>query len=683
MSQSAPRRTATRRFLIGLLTVLVSVLAVDQAMGESPQHQDQQAAQDQQAVLERAESVLADWRQSIGPMLLTECGDCHGPAKQSGELSVRSLAALLGGGDRGETIDLEHPAESLLLRVLQPEGEPQMPPEGQLQPEMLTQLTRWVEQVAASDRDLLLELAARPVALSAEQSPGYPQEVSPRIVIEMAIEAGWSRAEKPPMPAKLCDDETFVRRIYLDLLGRVPTLPERADFLRLTDSRKRTFLIDQLLESPEHGRYLAEVFDAVLMGRGGMQAMKRRQQHAWNQFLITAFTENRPWDQVIRQILLARPTTEQDRGAVWYLYERNNAHQEIAEAISRGVFGLQIQCAQCHDHPLAEEIKQSHYWGLVAFYSRSKNVETSVGPRLAESAVGGFSMFTNLQGESQPNTLVFLQSRAVDEARPADGEQQAESDELYRPQGGEETPKVPLFSRREAFVEQIAAEHPLVARAMVNRLWALMMGRGLVHPVDMLDSVHPPSHPQLLAWLTDDFRRHGYNVRRLLRELAMSNVYQLDSRGDAFADPALFSRATIKPLTAEALYRSMIVALGGEPPKSAESPEQYAAFRQAFPDVLPEASIADLRQSLLLTNGAEIHGQMGPEKSQTVAELLAKPHVSEIVEEAFLRVLGRLPKAEEASRCREYLRARQRQPQRGIDQMLWALLTSAEFRFNH
>lgn len=666
-----------RRFLIAMLTVLVSVLAVDQAIGESPQDQDQKS------VLVRAESVLADWRQTIGPLLVAECGDCHGPAKQSGELSVRSLAALLRGGERGETIDREHPAESLLLRVLQPEGEPQMPPEGQLKPETLTQLTRWVEQVAASDRDLLLELAARPVASSAEQSPAYPQDVSPRIVIDMAIEAGWSRAEKSPVPAKLCDDETFVRRIYLDLLGRVPTLSERADFLGQTDSLKRTLLIDQLLESPEHGRYLAEVFDAVLMGRGGMQVMKRRQQHAWSQFLITAFTENRPWDQVIWQILLARPAAEQERGAVWYLYERNNAHQEIAEAISRGVFGLQIQCAQCHDHPLAEEIKQSHYWGLVAFYSRSKNVETSVGPRLAESAVGGFSMFTNLEGESQPNTLVFLQSRAVDETRPAEGEQQAESDELYRPQVSEEAPKVPLFSRREAFAEQIAAEHPLVARAMVNRLWALLMGRGLVHPVDMLDSVHPPSHPQLLAWLTDDFRRHGYNVRRLLRELAMSRVYQLDSRGDAFVDPALFSRAAIKPLTAEALYRSMIVALGGEPPMSAESPEQYAAFRQAFPDVLPEASIADLRQSLLLTNGAEIHEQVSPEKSQTVAELLAEPSVSEIVEEAFLKVLGRLPKAEEASRCREYLRARQRQPQRGIDQMLWALLTSAEFRFNH
>jgi len=516
---------------------------------------------------------------------------------------------------------------------------------------------------------------------------GYPAGVAPALVIDLAIQTGWQQAEDPIVPAGQSADATFIRRLHLDLLGRIPTGEERAEFLASTNSDKREEWIDRLLEAPEHARHLAELFDTMLLGRGGVGDMKRRQRRGWLDFLTRSFEENRPWDDVTRAMLLARPEGPDDRGAPWYLYERKNEHQQIAEAVSRGIFGVQIQCAQCHDHPLAAEIKQAHYWGLVAFFNRGENVNTPAGPRVAESAIGGFSMFTNLEGESQPNRLVYLRREPVAEDRPPAGEEQEDLDALYR-EAGKDTPRVPKFSRRQQFVDHVLADHPLVARAMVNRLWGLMMGRGLVHPVDQLDSTHPPSHPELLDWLAEDFAAHDYDVRRLLRQLARSQTYQLSSKSDEFVDPAHFAVAAVKPLSAETLYRSLLFALDSRDPNDASAdrrmiPERLAEYRKAFPDVLPEESIGNLRQSLLLTNGPDIHALLTPERSGTIKRLLTLQDAESITREAFLQVLGRLPEEPEVQEAVAFLEARGDRPSRGVDQLVWALLTSAEFRFNH
>src|SRR5262249_41118676 len=150
-------------------------------------------------------------------------------------------------------------------------------------------------------------------------------------------------------------------------------------------------------------------------------------------------------------------------------------HQAIAEAVAPIVYGTKINCAQCHDHPLAREIKQAHYWGLVAAFNRSKNVEG--GSTVGESAIGGFVNFTNLKKESQPAVVTLLNGRTIEEARPS-GEEKDSDDNYVDPKA---KIRVPKFSRREAFADAATRDNPLLARAFVNRMWSVFLGRGIVN----------------------------------------------------------------------------------------------------------------------------------------------------------------------------------------------------------
>jgi hypothetical protein len=520
-------------------------------------------------------------------------------------------------------------------------------------------------------------------------------------VIDLAIEDGWrTHALQPAAPIT---DSLFVRRLYLDLVGRVPKSMELQCFLADTDSRKRESLVDSLLASDEHAEHFAEIFDAILIGRIDPEPVRRRSEARgdtsrgeaeWRNYLQRAFRENRPWNVVVRDIVSARPEASQDRGAAWYLYSRKNKSQDIAEAVSKDVFGVRIDCAQCHDHPLADEIKQKHYWGLVAFFNRSKNVDTPQGPQVSESAIGGFSDFSNLQGQAQPNELIYLGDRRIEEARPAKDAKEEDLDELYRTVSDGQ-PRVPKFSRREQFVEQIMKEHPLVSQAIVNRLWGWMMGRGLVHPVDTLDSYHPASHPGLLDWLARDFVASGHNLRRLLRSLALTRLYQLNSSQESFADPQWFSTALCKPLTAEMLHRSLLVVLDPEKPDQWNAPQQRLAFAKLFPDVQVEESLSNVAQGLLLTNGQAINELCSIKQSRLLQSLNQVSDNGALIQQLFMSILGREADETERQRCQTFLSPRIEalsqdasssaceQRGRAIEGLAWALVTSSEFRFNH
>src|SRR5205085_9000352 len=176
--------------------------------------------------------------------------------------------------------------------------------------------------------------------------------------------------------------------------------------------------------SEDYARHMREVFDTVLMGRPANRNARERAQSGWYTFLEDGFRSNRPWNEMVRDMLVARAAEGPRRGADWFLAEKNNSHQAMAEAVAPVVFGVQIGCAQCHNHPLSWEIEQRHYWGLVAAFNRSKNVDTTSGIALSESAIGGFVQFTNLKKESQPAVLAFLNGKTVDEKRPAADEKE-------------------------------------------------------------------------------------------------------------------------------------------------------------------------------------------------------------------------------------------------------------------
>lgn len=631
------------------------------------------------------------WESAIRPLLAKKCMECHSAIEHSGKLDMESISSLLRGGLSGTAIDHRSPSSSLLLQVLAPDAKKHMPPDEQLSEPEIKSISHWLEDFKqlGSLPDAWQTGRNQPngsngqsdaPALKSDPIRLLPMGLNPTQVIDIAISTGWQA--NGVNPSALADDAVFVRRLYLDLIGRIPRESELESFGNDADSRKREYLVDSLLASDAHALHMAEVLNAILMGRNPIDRKGPKEKSGWMEFLSTAIHSNRPWNEVAREVILARPTRTEDRGAVWYLHSRQNKHQEIAEAISKDFFGVRIDCAQCHDHPLASEIEQKHYWGLVAFFNRSSNADSADGPRMAESAIGGFSEFTNIGGKSAENKLVYLRAQPVEESRPDKETKEEDRDELYLPAANGEL-KIPKFSRRQQFVDRILAGNPLVAEAMVNRMWGWMFGRGIIHPVDSIDSFHPASHPGLLDWLSRDFEKSNYDVRRLLRHMALSRAYQLESTGQTGSDPKWFSSGPTKPLTAESLYRSLSIALDVTDPVAWNSPTKIAEFANLFPDVLAEESLANVTQGLWLSNSVAVREMASMKNSKIVQRALEIEMPHPLVDHLFHRIFGRSPDDEERSRCVEFLSARAAHRHTAIENLVWALVTSAEFRFNH
>ena len=638
-----------------------------------------------------ATQLRVAWESTVRPVISKNCLECHSSTEHSGKLEMETIAGLIRGGLSGSAIDHQNPASSLLLEVLSPQAKKHMPPDGQLTDDEIGLIKHWLESL--KEESLPKEWQAgkshQQDQVSASEKPrdpvsALPLGLNPSQVIDLALDSAWHANEVTP--AGVTNDAAFARRLYLDLVGRIPLESELKLFISNTDSRKREQLVDSVLASDEHAQHMAEVLNAVLMGRKEPERKGRdkggRDQSGWMEFLTSAIHNNRPWSEVAREVILARPTQVEDRGAVWYLYSRQNKHQDIAEAISKDFFGVRIDCAQCHDHPLASEIEQRHYWGLVAFFNRSTNVDSPDGPRIAESAIGGFSEFTSVAGKSSENKLVYLRAKPIEEARPAKDVKEEDREDLYLP-ASEGEPKVPKFSRRQQFVEQVLDGNPLVAEAMVNRMWGWMFGRGIVHPVDSLDSFHPASHPGLLDWLSRDFEHSKYDVRRLIRSIALSRAYQLESKTAAGSDPKWFASAIVKPLTAESLYRSFLVALDVTDPVVWNAAPKRAEFVSLFPDVLTEESLANVTQGLWLTNSEPIRELVSAKNSKVVQQVLQIEKSDQLVERLFQLIMGRNPDNDELNHCVEFLDSRLDSRQAAVESLTWALITSAEFRFNH
>lgn len=633
------------------------------------------------------DSIQQRWEKEVRPIFAQNCLTCHNDFKKSGQLSLESIRGLLGNSLSGQVITPQNAAESLLLQVLVANAESHMPPKGQLSDGDIQILNSFVADLLTLPdlNSWKTETHATHTSTAAANAETFPAAVPAHLVIDFALAKHW--ADKQISPAINTTDAQFARRIYLDLIGRVPTVSEMQSFLASTSSAKRENLVDHLLTSPEHAVHLSELLNALFIGRKEQGPIRQAEKIGWFTYLRDVIREDRPWDEVAAEILLARPANEQQQGAVWYLYSRKNNHQEMAEAISRDFFGVRIDCAQCHDHPLADEILQRHYWGLTAFFNRSTNVDTDKGPRLAESAIGGFSEFANIRGTSAANELVFLGTDVIAEVRPAKDTKEEDREDLYIPSADGE-PRIPKFSRRAQFVEHVLTDHPLVAQAMVNRMWGHMFGRGLVHPIDAMDSFHPASQPELLQWLSRDFERSGYRIRHLLRSLALSKAYQLSCSQPQPQDPSTFASFIAKPLTAEAFFRSIEFALELKNKEQFNSLENRVHFASLFPDVLAEESFANVSQGLMLSNSPFIQRFVSVKESHLLERLEGVTDSSQVLRDLFLSILQREPDNEELQRCLEHLSnatrpdaARNRSEL--IEDIAWALITSAEFRFNH
>jgi mono/diheme cytochrome c family protein len=607
------------------------------------------------AQIARGANANALWTGKVQPILDKNCVKCHGPLQHKGGLEMDTIEMLVKGGDDGAVLAPGKPKESQLYKNIAPEAEQHMPPK---------------KQLSEADRDAVRDwIAAMTVSpVTAPPKPKPPRKFdSVTQAVDAFISEGWKQRKlKPAAPV---DDRTWCRRVYLDLAGRISTPAELKAFLESPAKSRRAALVDKLLASDEFPAHMRELWDVFLMGRPkDARSEESRKKNGWWTFLENSFRPNHPWDATVRAMLVARPEKAEEKGATCFLYERKNDAQAIAEAVAPVVYGTRIACAQCHNHPLAREIKQAHYWGLVAAFNRCKNVKN--GTEVAESAVGGFVNFTNLKKESQPALLALLTGPILKENRPADDQKEEDSDDKYIDPKAEVP--VPKFSRRAAFAEAATHDNPLLARAFVNRLWSVLLGRGIVQPADEMNGRYAPSHPELLDWLAQDFAAHKYDIQREVRGIVLSRPYAL---GSAEKPPEAFAAAIERPLTAEQLARSWRIVAGLSP----EDQALRRATSAVLPDVLPNDYNATYQQAQFLANSSLLTGILKPGTNCTVTRLAALPDTTSRIREAFLGVDGRLPEADEVAQAEAFLNTRSGKPDEDMRDLLWALMTSAEF----
>jgi len=484
--------------------------------------------------------------------------------------------------------------------------------------------------------------------------------------------------------APLCDDAEFMRRVYLDFAGRIPVADDVRQFLATNDNKKREKLIDDLLAGDDYPRRLRDMLGGLFLD-GGADA--KVSVSIWNAYVCLSIADNKPWNVLVGELLFMEPAADkQPRPAekFFLVAGRDDLHQRTQD-VSRLMLGRDIMCAQCHDHPTVDDFKQADYFGLFTYLQETGDKATA-------------------EFES-----VFVPGKQTTGPRLPDGVA------LELPTFESTAAAKQFVPRRKLAADLPKAKNQLFTRNAVNRFWHLMMGRGLVHPLDMHHQGNPPSHPELLDVLAADFAKSGFDVKNLLREIALSNAYQ---RSSQFPDGVTESQATessyrvsiTKPLTAEQMGWVVMEATGNLPALLAATasepsefsyknyingritnpPDNFADAMALFVGVYsnppgePEIEFNPaVGHSLFLMNEPLILDWLRPQPGNLVDRLSKREDVEAIAEELYLSVLTRMPNTEERAEVDEYLARFSERRSAALGELAWALITSAEFRSNH
>jgi hypothetical protein len=438
--------------------------------------------------------------------------------------------------------------------------------------------------------------------------------------------------------APVAGDPDFLRRVYLDLLGTIPSPAEARAFLADPSPDKRTRLIDQLLAQPRHAQHLANVLDVMLMERRPDKYVPAAE---WQKYLYDSVLANKPFDVLTREILTSDGVDPATRPAAKFVLEREAEPNLLARDVGRIFFGQDLQCAQCHDHPLVNDYLQPDYYGLLAFFSRTQIFvlpDPDKRTVLMDNATGDVSYQSVFDPTAKGNTLPRVPGgQQVVEAPIRAGEEWTVAPAMN-------TRHVPKYSRRLQLAGQATAPtNRQFSRNIVNRLWATMMGRGLVEPVDLHHSGNPPTHPELLELLAREFEVAKYDLRWFLRELALSQTYQrsLDLPGDVAAQSAAAASA-VATLEAESAQRE--AAAKQSAAAQSQVATELAAARKTIPPVIDEltkaaAPVPDTQKALAAASQAlaEAQGQLTARqdvaKSVVDAAAKAKESVAKLPDE--------------------------------------------------
>jgi len=494
-------------------------------------------------------------------------------------------------------------------------------------------------------------------------------DFEPANFIDNLVMARWKKLGLAPSPATT--DGEFIRRVTLDLCGRLPTIDETRTFLDDADKDKRTKLIDRLLDSPDYASYFAMRWGTIL--RNASLAGSEQAAYAFHDWIRDMVSRNRPYDEFVRGIVAVSGEWQDAPAVNWYWQMRDDQlHQPVADT-AQIFLGLRLQCAKCHHHPY-ERWSQEDYYGLAGFFSR-----------LARKGLGEptpyFSDRRRTYGEINPGTGKPIEPKLLD------------GPELKIPM--DEDP-------RHKLIDWMAQpNNPFFAKALVNRMWGHLLGRGLVDPVDDMRETNPPSNPELLDALAKDFIDRKFDVKHLLRTICNSRTYQLSSAPTPqnVGDKQNHARYYARRLEAEALHDSVDQLCGtrtqfGKMSKQARAVdlphEGFGSYFLSVFDRPPRSSAcecarsngASLSQVLHLAISGDIERKIGTGDGRVARIMKEKTTPEKAIGEIYLAAYSRLPTGNELEFSVNYVR-RQPDLRRGLEDLVWALLNSREFMFNH
>lgn len=485
---------------------------------------------------------------------------------------------------------------------------------------------------------------------------------------ELAMQK-WMKLGLQPSP--VCDDPTFLRRVTVDLCGRLPTTDETRMFLANMDTNKREQLVDRLLNSPDYPAYFALKWGSIL--RNSNLAGSEKAAYAFHNWIKDMLARNLPYDEFVRGIVAASGEWQDAPAINWFWQSRDDQLHQVTADTAQVFLGLRLQCAKCHHHPY-ERFSQDDYYGLAGFFTR-------LGRKSFGEPPPYFSAPNVTIGERHPVTGEQIEPKFLD---------------------GEVTKFGPEQDPRHALVDWMAQpENPFFAKALVNRLWGHFFGRGLVHEVDDLRETNPPSNPALLAKLSQEFIDHKFDMRYVIRQILTSRTYQLSSEPitENAGDLQNFARYYPRRFTAEVLLDAVDQATGHKSQFGNMSSEARAVdlphenFGSYFLDTFDRprrvtacecerGTAATLSQVLLLANSDELENKIASGDARIDKLFKEQKSTPQMIEDLYLATFSRYPTPQEIITAESHI-MRSPDPRRGVEDVLWSLVNSREFLFNH
>lgn len=480
-------------------------------------------------------------------------------------------------------------------------------------------------------------------------------------------------------PAPVADDAEFMRRVYLDLGGKIPPVMDVREFLADESSDKRRQLVEKLLESPNYVAHFTEFWTNVLIPEAKSDLQLRFLKPGFEAWLSQKLAQDVPYDTVVREILTVPfPKTPnyqfqeqftQSSAAAFYTVKQGKP-ENLAAATTRTFLGLRIECAQCHDHPF-DTWERKEFWSTAAFFA-------SVGNQSPQA------VFSPLVERNEKRDIKIPDSEAVVKAAFLNGSE---------PDWTKHT------SPRSALAAWITAEdNPYFARAAVNRMWGQMFGIGIVEPVDDFSSNNPPSHPALLDELATAFVEHDFDTKFILRVITASETYQRSSQRTHTSqdNPRLFAKMNLRGLTSRQLFNSLAQATGfyDEPMRRLQLQFSYgqndpkSELLQAFENTSDSAVDREttIIQALAMMNGKFTGDAIKATNNFTIGAILDYPgmNTAQRIETLYLAALSRRPRLDELEKLTKFVEQGRTKAQReAYGHLFWALLNSSEFMFNH